>query len=244
MRLAGVRTLLAAAALVASAPAAGQGVEIPLVPGETLLEVQGEGTFRSRPDRMEIIAGVVTTGPTAREALDANSALANRLIDLVRSGGIPPSAIQTTDLSVTPRFEREEPGEDVRPRIIGYVATNNVEIELAELDRASDLLEALLTAGANNVRGPIFSLADDSRAIAAARGLAVANARAEANAYAEAFGMRVSRVLRVSERSARVGAGGDRIMVTGGRIGRGAPVEPGEIETGVTVWVDYALVPQ
>jgi len=69
-------------------------------------------------------------------------------------------------------------------------------------------------------------------------------ARQEAETYAAALGMRISRVLRVSERSRDRGNQGDYITVTGSRVSRGPPVEPGEIDTKVRIWVDFALAPK
>jgi|GEM_PF-5962352 len=79
-------------------------------------------------------------------------------------------------------------------------------------------------------------------ALQSARRLAIAAATEEAEEYADALGMRIARVLRVSERSARSGSDG-YITVTGNRSS-GTPIEPGDLETQVQVWVDYALAPR
>jgi uncharacterized protein len=80
-----MRLVIAAAAMIAAAPALAQNAPLTLERGETLLEVVGEGAHRARPDTMTISAGVVTTGQTAGAALAANSAQANRLIEAVRA---------------------------------------------------------------------------------------------------------------------------------------------------------------
>ncbi len=244
MRLAGLAAALALAALPAGLAA--QAVPIALAPGEVLLNVQADGRHRSRPDVMTITAGVVTTAPTAREALTANSALANRLVDVVRAKGIEPRDVRTAELSVEPRFEelgRDGAERQNPPRILGYVASNRLELRLRDLSTAPDLIEALFAAGANSVQGPAFSLADPAPAERLARRAAVEAARVEAETYAEALNMRVSRVLRVSERGNFEWEGDDTIVVTGSRIRR-PNIEPGELITRITVWIDYAMVPR
>ena len=242
-----MRLAVLAAALLAWAAAAGaQNVSLQLQPGETLLEVDAEGIQRDRPDVMEISAGVVTTGATAGEALGRNSAIAAQIVAAVRALGIEPRDVRTSELSIRPRYaprrgNNNDDEEEDRP-ITGYVASNNVEIRLRDLGRSSDLLDAMLRAGANNVSGPSFSLSDDRRSRLAAQREAVRLAREEAEAYAEALDMRVVRTLRVSERS-RYTRGDNTIIVTGSLV-RGAPIEPGEVETEVTVWVDFALAPR
>ena len=61
-------------------------------------------------------------------------------------------------------------------------------------------IAAAFGAGANSVNGPNLGSQDPQKGQAEARDAAIANARAEAEAYAKGLGMRVARVLRVSER--------------------------------------------
>ena len=195
---------------------------------------------------MTISAGAVTTGGTVREASQANAVLMNRLIEAIRSQGITPQDMRTVDMRIAARFDerdRERAGDEQRrPRIIGYVASNRLRVRLRDLNRASALLDALLAAGANDVSGPVFELSDPAPARRLARQRAVEEARREAEDYAAALGMRVTRVLRVSERGAGLG-GDNNIVVTGSRI-MPTPLEPGEVETEVQVWVDFALAPR
>ena len=244
MRLAGLAAALALAGLPAGV--AGQAVPVTLAPGEVLLAVEADGEHRSRPDVMTITAGVVTTAPSAREALTANSALANRLFDVVRTKGIEPRDARTSELSVDPQLEEMSEKDEDRgrtPRILGYVATNKLELRLRDLSKAPDIIDGLFAAGANSVQGPKFSLADPAPAQRLARRAAVAAAREEADTYAEALNMRVSRVLRISERGGFDMEGGEYIVVTGSRIRR-TPIEPGELTTRITVMIDYAMVPR
>lgn len=246
MRLAVLAALaLGAAALHAAATA--QSVAISLNPGEVLLKVEGEGVHLSRPDLMGITAGVVTTGRTAREALTANSQLANRLIEAVRANGIQPRDVETSELSVAPQFEEPDRGravdEDSVRRIVGYVARNRLSLRLRELAKAPDIVDALFNAGANEVHGPSFRLSDPAPALREARRAAVRAAREEAEIYAEAMGMRITRALRVSERSSFEREDEGYIVITGSSIPK-APLEPGEISTKVTVWIDYAMAPR
>lgn len=246
MRLAGL------AAALAALPAAAFAQEVPIAlnPGEVLLKVEAEGSARSRPDVMTITAGVVTTASTARAALAANSALAVRLVEVVRAKGIEPRDVRTAELTVDPRFEEisdaaaeREERENRAPRILGYIASNRLELRIRDLRRAPELIDALFEAGANSVRGPRFSLSDPAPVERLARRAAVEAARLEAETYADALGMRLGRILRVSERGNFDWEGGDQIILTGSRVQR-TPVEPGELTTSIDVWIDYAMVPR
>ena len=240
-----MRLVIAAAiAALAATGAAAQPV-ITLAPGEALLSVEAEGKVASRPDVMTISAGAVTTGSTAEEAVNANAVLAQRLIAAVRESGIEARDVRTTNYSVRPSFERRDGrSEDgLPPRIVGYIAENQVEIRLRNLSNAQTLIGRLFAAGANSVRGPMFSLSNDRQARRAAERSAIEEARAEAENYAAALGHRLGRVLRVSDRRSWTEPMTETIYVTGSRVAP-TPIEPGEIETRVVVYVDFALVPQ
>jgi uncharacterized protein len=238
--------LLAAAVLLSPAAAAAQAVPITLAPGEVLLQVAAEGEHLARPDVVSVRAGVVTTGRTAKQALAANAELANRLLDAVRAAGVQPRDIRTSELSVSPQFapeRREGPDDEGLRTIVGYFARNTLSLRLRDLTKAPEIVDSLFAAGANEVRGPTFSLSDPAPATRAARQAAVAAAMLEADTYAEALGMKIARVLRVSERGDFRNEDGDTIVVTGSRT-RSTPMEPGEIAITGRVWIDYALVPR
>lgn len=235
--------LAALAAFLAGSPAWAQETALPLRPGEALLEIHAEGIHRSRPDVMTISVGVVTTGRTAAEALAANSENADRVIARVRSLGVAPSDIQTRDLRVRPQFA-EDRGRDEERRIVGYVAANRVSLRLRDLMRAGAIIGAAFEAGANDVDGPHFSLANGRPAMLAAQRDAIRLAREEAENHAAALDLRVVRVLRVSERSAGPSRDRSNAIVVSGRSLASVPIEPGEIETAANVWMDFALAPR
>jgi uncharacterized protein len=231
-----------AAALLAWVGVAGaQPADTVLRPGETLLEVQAEGVHRGRPDVMAVTAAVVTTGRTAAEALANNNEAAERVLARIRGLGVAPADIRTRNFGVRPQYA-EERNRDEEPRIVGYTARNAVELRLRDLGRAGAIISAAFEAGANQVEGPRFSLSDDRPAVLAAQRDAVRLALEEAENYAAALGMRVARIVRASERG-RSSRDDTSILVSGSRV-TAVPVEPGEIETEVRLWVDFALVPR
>jgi uncharacterized protein YggE len=235
-----VRLVVSAAlglALFAAPVRAQEGAPVTLVPGQSQISVEAEGEVRARPDVMTISAGATTTGATAQAAMAANSALVDRLINVIRSAGISPSDIRTSDLSVAPRIAGDGRDVDLRPRILGYVARNQLRIRFRDLNRASAIIDSLFAAGANEVDGPRFSLADPVPAQRAA----IAEARAEADNIASTLGKKVGRLLRVSDRRVSSIDSGVEIIVSGSRAAR-VVIEPGELEIVSSVFVDWELV--
>lgn len=256
--------LLAAAAAM---PAAAQPAPTPSVtalgPNSALLSLTAEGRSRRTPDLAMFTAGVVTQGRTAAEALAENNRRMQAVVAALRRAGIAERDIQTSSLNLNPRYSNPErdamiraresrepyipPAEPAPPQIIGYEARNNVQVRVRRVSEMGRIIDTLAAAGANEVHGPAFTMDEPRAALDEARTAAVAEARQRAELYARAAGMRVVRILSITE------AGGfypvqEAIMVTGSRVGGfaappppPAPVSPGELTLGVNVSVQFEL---
>lgn len=230
------------AALVSAmaAPALAQPMEGRQPPIEgTLLSVSAEGTSEAAPDMGTISLGVTTDGATAQAALAANSQSMNGLMQALRRAGVADRDIQTSNVSVNPQYAYEE---GRAPRLTGYQASNQVSARVRNLANLGRVIDASVSAGGNTVNGVTFSHQDPDAQLDAARRDAAATARRRADLYAQAFGMRVHRVIAISE------GGGYTppmpIMLTASRMAEAAPpppIAPGEIETRVTLSVTYEL---
>ncbi|MEL7727944.1 SIMPL domain-containing protein [Citromicrobium bathyomarinum] len=195
------------------------------------------------PDEVTISAGVQTEAMTAQEALSQNSTQMQRVIDRLKSLGIPERDIQTTRINLGARFDYDQ--QTRRQVFRGYEASNQVSVKLSDTESVGEVLDALVQAGANNINGPSFSISDDTEPKAEARRRAMERARMMALDYARVAGYSNVRVLQISESvqgQAREMYSADSIMVTGSRVGGAPPVQPGMVETGVTVSVTYEAV--
>ncbi len=240
------KAAMASASLALAVPVAAQAPSsMPVInDGETLVLVEAHGTTEVVPDYMVVEAGVVTSRATAREAVDENNRKMQRVIEALRTDGIRPSEVRTTDFAVSPRYRDRNETE-----IVAYEVRNELWIELRDFARAGDTISALFDAGANSVSGPRFRIDPDTELVAAdaAQRDAIDFARNQAERVAEQLGLRVSRVLRVSDRDIRFnreygGDSGGFIVVTGSRIAS-TPIEPGVMPFHVDLYIEFALVP-
>jgi uncharacterized protein len=260
---------LLALALIAAAPlpALAQPVPIPspavspLGPNSALLSLTAEGQSRRTPDLAMFNAGVVTQGRTAAEAMAENNRRMDAVVSALRRAGVAERDIQTAAISLQPRYSNPDleaqirarqarepyvpPAEPRAPTIIGYEANNNVQVRVRRLADMGRIIDTLVEAGANQVNGPSFTLDEPSAALDEARAEAIANARQRAEIYARAAGMRVARILAISE------GGGyypvQQVFAVSGesRMAPPAPpppIAPGELTLGVSVSVQFELV--
>ena len=233
---------------VGSAPLLANEAVQPIVEkGETLVLVEAVGSANVAPDYMWIEVGVVTTGKTASETLDANNRRMFDLLEILKSNGIIPSKIQTSDFDVSPEY-KDDGDSDTPADIVGYKVVNEVRVEFRDFDRAGDIISALFGAGANSVSGPRFNIDEATYIDAAERAeaMALVEARRRVDNVAKALELNVSRTLRVSNVDINFDRkfgrrGGQFIVVTGSRIAP-TPIEPGELTVEAEVFVEYALV--
>lgn len=243
MRLAG---LTAALALLSPGLAAAQtAAPAPLASGEVLLEIDSTGTARTRPDLIRLYAQATSHGETAAKARSLNAALLERLESAARSNGVAEGDVRrsTGPLSRMGFVGNEAPGWTVFApggQSAGKTESAMVEVRLRDPARVGPLRSALEAAGAEQVVGPVYALEDDGAARRSAREDAVRKARSEAEDYARALGLRVARILKVSDRNGGDPEDMEAIMALA--YGLSGSVRE-EIETKVRIAVDFALAP-
>ena len=185
---------LGTAALPASAMAQAVAT-VPVLAG-TRLDVSATGEVTRVPDVAIISAGVQTLQPTATGAIEENAARMERVRAALKRAGIADKDIQTSAISLNPEYVYDQ---NRPPRLTGYRATNTVNVKFRDLKRTGAILDALVAEGANQINGPNLTIDKPETALDEARTRAIANGRARADLYARALGMRVVRLLSVSE---------------------------------------------
>lgn len=247
-------TITAAAALIAlGAPATAQVVTpVPSIPtGHALLTVSAEGSSTRKPDIALFTAGVTTQGDTASAALADNSRKMTQVIASLKRAGIAEKDVQTSNLNLNPVYaqpKRLPDGsyEDQGQKITGYQVSNQVAVKQRKLADYGKVIDALVAAGANQVNGPNFMLSEPEAAQDEARAAAMRTARQRAQLYAQAAGLKVSNVVSISE------SGGytpqpvmyrQRADIQVASMAPPPPIMGGELETNLTVTVQFELTP-
>ena len=186
-----------ALAVTAGTPAAAQSIPVPVqqISG-TVLEISAQGESKRTPDLATISAGVVTQATDAASAMRDNAARMDRVIAALKHAGILDRDIRTSNISLQPQYRY---GENRPPVITGYQATNMATVRFRDIAKSGSVLDALVATGANQINGPELGLDDPAAAMDEARLDAVAKARARAALYARASGLKVKRILSISE---------------------------------------------
>lgn len=190
----------AALAAVASIPNSANAEE--QKPG--VIEVSATGTATIAPDMAVLYLSVQREGTTAREALDANNAAMKDVLDAMKTAGIADRDLQTSNFNIQPRYFYPQPsktGEQEPPRIIGYLVQNDLTVRVRKLSDLGAILDRSVTLGVNSGGNISFTSDNPDNAIEAARKDAVARAIAKARVLTEAAGVKLGRILEISEQN-------------------------------------------
>jgi uncharacterized protein YggE len=228
--------------LAAAAPAVGQvALADDKEPPKRTITMSGKGVVKSAPDKVTVSAGVETQAPTAKDALAKNTAAMTKVVDALKSEGIDPKDIQTTDFSVTPRYEDRD-DDRKPPRIVGYDVNNSVYVTMRDRTKIGVVLDQLVQAGANSIGGVYFSVDKPEELEKEARKLAAADAIAKAKLYAEATGAELGAVQTISEQGGYVPYyPAAPKMASASAAERAVPIEPGTQNTNIDVQVTWEL---
>ena len=188
--------LLIGAATVPAPAAAQPAQSITQSIAGTRLDVNATGEVTRVPDVAIISAGVVTRSTTASGAIQDAATRMERVRAALKRAGIDDRDIQTSNISLNPeyRYENNQP-----PQLVGYSASNQLSVRFRDIRNSGRILDALVSEGANQINGPNLVVDKPEAALDEARARAVAAGRARADLYARSLGMRVVRVVSVSE---------------------------------------------
>ena len=203
------------------------------------------GTAKNPADSARLYVAVKSTAGSAAEARAANAALIERITAVARAAGVAQADVRPSNGGWRTGFIGNEIPDAALPaamRPAGKTEASALEIRLRGSARVEAVRTAIEQAGANQVTGPVYELQNDAEARRAAKQDAVNKARAEADEYARALGMRVARILRVSERVTPYPNPEDMESLYAAMGLGGASAE--EIETSVRIAVDFVLAPR
>jgi len=251
-----VRSVAFALLVAVSVPLSAQTISVPLdqIAATPLVRVNISESLRTPPDEASMTVGTQAKAATATAAVAANKTKTERLLAAIRSAGIRERDIQTQGVQLQPDYRwDQEPGGRGRQTLIGYVASNSVQIKTRNIDRLTALLDTLTTAGADTVYGPNFGISDPAPLRREARVRAMGRGEVEASEYARNNGYTKVRLLSVEEGTSYRGTD---IILTGTRISNvsapppppppaperdGGIVAPGQLETGVSLNLLYRM---
>ena len=201
------------------------------VPPENVIVAQGEAVMKQAPDVAWVTVAVEARGGRPEEARERAATATTSVLAALKTH-VPATAIKTSGFSVVPEMDYRS-----GPQVKGYVARNQLEVQVDNLDKLPQVMDASVSSGATTVSGLRFDVKTRPQVEREALRLAVQDGMARAEAIAKGAGRTLGPIMRMQEQrmtgqgirfsglSQTAGAGGGR-----GGAAESTPVTPGEIE--------------
>lgn len=196
----------------------------------------------AEPDRARLLVSVESRAGSADDAVRANArlsmAVVRRLEALVAEAG----TVSTRSYKLRPEYAWEDKDGRRRQVVAGYLASNTVQVETANLARLGAMVDAAVSAGSTRVAAVSFFLADPEpvrrSAVAEATGLA----RAQAEAIAVTLGVGLGALLEASTGHPAPAPAPLRMQARAPSKGEATtPISPAEIKVKATVSLVYEV---
>lgn len=147
-------------------------------------------------DRAHLTVSVETRGRSSQLAASENAKIQAAVLAAIKRAGIAAAQLRTQAIAVMPEYEY--PKEGGRPTVTGYQARNTVAVEIHDLSKIGQVIDAALASGATSISGPHFSLSSPDSARRVALAMAVRKARADAGVMAAAAGVELGAILEMT----------------------------------------------
>ena len=214
-------------------------VAVTTQPPQRTVTVTGTGKVTITPDIAYISVGVHTENASAQQAVSDNNTQAQAVITAIKGFGVADKDIQTTNFSINPQQQTDANGKVTG---ILYVVDNTVYVTVRNLTKLGNLLDTVVTSGANNINNIQFDVADKTAALSQARQAAVTDARKQADELTKATNVALGDVQTISyyDTTAPITvqyAKSDMVAAPAAAV----PVQAGSMQIQTTVTIVYGL---
>jgi len=206
-----------------------------------VITANGSAVVQVAPDIVVVSLGVRETADEVTIAQEAANEKINAIVDVLKEGGIEAKDIATTDYSIYAEYDYvPNTGEQ---KFKGYVASTTLSIKVRDVDNAGSYIDAAVKAGANQMNGITFDREDRAQFVDQALALAVEDAARKAGVIATASGVKLGKVVAVTEQpqSYDYYRSTANVSYSGEMDAGSAKLQSGMLDIEMQVVVEYAI---
>ena len=223
---------------------------------QTGISVTGSGKASAAPDLAVLSLGVESFAGAVAKARDQAAVAMDQVVRMLLASGIAEKDIQTRHFNISPRYTSREITrclgdnqtdcfKDREQVIIGYRVTNQLSVQVRDLDVVGSLIDGVTAAGGDLIRfqGVNFSIEDTQALEIEARAAAVADLMAKATQIADLTGVSLGKPVFITE----VGRSAPKTLAMADRAFMGVeaavetPIITGELDVVITLQARYAI---
>jgi uncharacterized protein YggE len=204
---------------------------------DQVAEVAGSYSVTIEPELARVSVGYVNTGSTAEAAQDANANVMNAVKSALEAAGV--EDVETVSFSVYPEYDYSGRTR----RVTGYTARHILQIETENINEVGNYIDIAVNSGANQINSIEFDVSDGTRKELRSKALSKASedARDKADAIADGLGMRVMKVVSVTDQSSYVSPYYRGLAVAEAGVMGDTEITPGDLEVSANVRVTFGI---
>lgn len=207
------------------------------------LWVIGEGKVTAVPDITLLRLGIEAEANSVAEAQREAAEAMDKVVKVLKNSGVSEKDTQTQRFSIYP--VRRWLDEENREEIGGYRVTNMVVAKIREIDKTGTIIDAVAEAGGDltRIENISFTIDDPTPYYNEAREKAIEDAMAKAGQMAGVAGIKLGKLLCISEGTAYVPPIRDNIYKMEAAVPPPSttPISLGELEFQLTVQMVYEI---
>ncbi len=168
------------------------------------ISVKGSGEVSAVSDIATLNVNISKDSTTAKEAQNLLNESLTGVLSYLAEQGIEEKDIKSEFGGINPKYEAVKcyyypcPTE---AKIIGYTASQSIEVKIREVDNASIIRTGLSEKGITNISGPTFSIDNEDSYKEEARSLAIEDAKVKAEVLAKDLGVKLGKIVSFYETS-------------------------------------------
>jgi uncharacterized protein len=170
---------------------------------QTGLWVNGEGKINVVPDVAILTLGIESQETAVAVAQANASAAMDKVIQALKAQGIADKDIQTQYFNISQVTNWNNNKEE----ITGYRVTNTVTVKEREVEKAGEVIDAVVAAGGDltRINGITFTVDEPAPYYVQARELAITHATTKAKEMAAKAGLKLDKITYINENSTSYG---------------------------------------
>lgn len=244
LKLVNVLQLATTIAFVSAATLATAGTD-----NDGVLSVRGDGLIMAKPDQVSMTVGITAQAKSANEALAESNKRMRAIIAAMNKLGLNKDNYSTAQFQVHPVWQSRPRNADNnwQASIIAFRVSNSLHVKTQKLKLAGDIVSSAMAAGANQVHGIQFGLADPRSYRQQAIEAAMSNARQDAEYLAAAAGNKITGTVSLelgNTATSPVYAQESQMMrrsAVAMDAGGAPPIESGNVSVRASVSVRYSI---
>ena len=164
------------------------------------IRIKGTGKLSVMPDLTRVCFSLTGTYPTYEQAVSCSGENTNRLKDDLARAGFPREDVKTVDFSILPDYESYQTKDKAwKRRLNGYRFRHEAKLEFpSDSEKLGRVLKAANSSAACPAVDIEYTVSEPEKLVGQVLEKAVQDAAAKAEVIARAAGIRLGRVLSVS----------------------------------------------